>query len=307
MLGFTFFFYVCNGAISTNNIKTLMKTTKIIFALIVMLLCSTSCLAHDFEVDGIYYNIIYSSNTDKTVEVTYRGSNYHSYSNEYSGTVTIPESVSYNGTTYNVTSIEGFAFYECGLTSIEIPNSVTSIGSSAFYNCSKLTSVEIPNSVTSIGSSAFENCSRLTSVTIGNSVTSIDSKAFSGCYGLTSIIVDGENTTYDSRDNCNAIIETSFNALIVGCKSTIIPNSVTSIWNYAFDGCDGLTSIEIPNSVTSIGNYAFDDCDGLTSIEIPNSVTSIGNYAFYSCSGLTSVTIPNSVTSIGSAAFGSCI
>ncbi len=207
----------------------------------------------------------------------------------------------------SVTSIGQYVFYGCsGLTSIEIPNSVTSIGQYAFTGCSGLTSVEIPNSVTSIGQKAFQGCSGLTSVEIGNSVTSIGQHAFGGCTGLTSITVEEENTVFDSRNNCNAIIETATNILVLGCKNTVIPNSVTSIGQYAFSGCSGLTSIEIPNSVTSIGQYAFSGCSGLTSVEIGNSVTSIGNYAFQGCSGLTSVEIGNSVTSIGQCAFSGC-
>ena len=135
----------------------------------------------------------------------------NSYSNEYSGAVTIPESVTYSGSTYSVTSIGDKAFSGCSyLTSVEIPNSVTSIGDEAFYGCSYLTSVEIPNSVTSIGSSAFYNCSSLTSVEIPNSVTSIGNGAFEYCSSLTSVV---------------------------------IPNSVTSIGNSAFEGCSGLTSV----------------------------------------------------------------
>ena len=192
------------------------------------------------------------------------------------------------------------------VTHLVIPNSVTSIGDNAFYNCSGLTSVEIPNSVTTIGEYAFYYCSGLTSVVIGNSVTNIKYYAFNGCSALTSIKVEKGNKVYDSRDNCNAIIETSSNTLITGCQITIIPNSVTNIGNYAFSNCSGLTSVEIPNSVTSIGSQAFYNCSGLTSVEIPNSVTTIGSRAFYNCSGLTSVEIPNSVTTIGEYAFYYC-
>ena len=207
----------------------------------------------------------------------------------------------------SVTNIGNYAFWGCsGLTSISIPNSVTSIGISAFSDCSGLTSISIPNSVTSIGFSAFEGCNSLTSISIPNSVTSIGNGAFRGCSGLTSIKVESGNTVYDSRNNCNAIIKMYNDELIAGCKNTVIPNSVTSIGSYAFEGCSGLTSISIPNSVTSIRSSAFSNCSGLTSISIPNSVTSIGNYAFYYCSGLTSISIPNSVTSIGNDAFSGC-
>ena len=228
----------------------------------------------------------------------------------------------------SVTSIEEFAFYDCeglknvtignsvtsigdnafsccyGLTSVQIGNSVRNIGESAFHACKGLTSIVIPNSVTSIGNYAFAGCPSLESVVIGNSVTSIGGAAFSGCSGLTSVVVDGNNTKYDSRENCNAIIETETNTLILGCKNTEIPNSVTSIGSYAFYGCKRLTSIVIPNSVTSIGGSAFCWCKGLTSIVIPNSVTSIGDNAFSCCTGLTSVVIPSCVEKIHEYAFG---
>ena len=168
----------------------------------------------------------------------------------------------------SVTSIGVQAFSNCsGLTSVTIPNSVTSIGDSAFRYCSSLTSITIADGVTSIGGYAFSGCSGLTSVDIPDSVTSIGSGAFSGCSGLTSITVEQGNAVYHSAGNC--LIQTESKTLILGCQNSVIPNdgSVTSIGNYAFSGCSGLTSITIPSRVTSIVSYAFKNCSGLTSID----------------------------------------
>ena len=211
--------------------------------------------------------------------------------------ITIPNSV---------TTIEYDAFGYCeGLKSVIIGNSVTTIEYGAFYDCKGLTSIDIPNSVTTIGNSAFAYCNRLTNINIPSSVTSIGYTPFRGCSRLNSINVASGNTKYDSRNNCNAIIETTSNSLITGCQNTIIPNSVTSICDYAFYRCNQLTSATIPNSVITIGDYAFSE-SGLSSVTIPNSVTSIGNDAFRMCTGLRSVTIPNSVTFIGDEAFYCC-
>ena len=189
---------------------------------------------------------------------------------------------------------------------IVIGDGVTTIGNHAFTGCFGLTSVIIPNSVTSIGNRAFANCHGLTSIIIPSSVTNIDEEAFWDALNLTSIIVENGNNIYDSRDNCNAIIESASNTLIRGCKTTTIPENVTSIGNGAFIYCRGLTDIKIPNSITTIGDGAFAGCSGLTSITIPNSVKSIGESAFSNCSGITSVSIGNSVTSIGGSAFFGC-
>ena len=295
---------------------------------------------------------IYSGEIIIPESVEYKGSNYRVttiadsafYGHFDLTSVIIPNTVTYIGDD---------AFNSSGLTSVTIPNSITNIGRGTFYNCDDLTSINIPNSVTSIGYEAFRACKGLTSVTIPNSVTHIGYRAFCDCSVLTSIFipqsvtsigydvlgnctalteisVDEGNTKYDSRENSNALIETSSNTLISGCQTTIIPNSVTNIAFCAFENCHGLTSVTIPNSVTSIGygafifcrgvtsvtigsgvtsigSYAFSGCSGLTSVTIPNSVTSIGDWAFWVCDGLTSVTIPNSVTRIGDYAFNACL
>ena len=167
-------------------------------------------------------------------------------------------------------------FKDYGIKTVTIGDGITSIGDYAFYSCRGLTELTLPNSVTSIGNP--------------NSVTSIGNSAFGGCSGLEKITVDGGNKRYDSRDNCNSIIETGTNTLIVGCKNSVIPNSVTSIGDGAFRGCSGLTELILPNSVTSIGEYAFYYCSELTELILPDSVTSIGNGAFGGCSGLVKIT-----------------
>ena len=221
------------------------KTVKSILAMAIVALLPFAATAYDFEINGIYYNIVSSS--DKTAELTYKDANYASYS----GDVTIPSTVTYSGTTYTVISIGDETFFSCkDLKGVTIPSTVTSIGGGAFFGCSGLASVNIPNSVTSIGGGAFDGCSGLTYVTIPNSVTSIGMGAFQDFSGLTSIT---------------------------------IPNSVPFIDSYTFSSCSGLASITIPNSVIEVGKFAFNQGLSLCYVEIGENVSKIDSSVFRDC------------------------
>ena len=311
-----------------------MNRTKLSLLLIVfMSMISTKLFAHDIEVkndDGVTIYYLWNDNKTELI-VSFRGEWYPEiYTDRYSGHITIPESVEYNGSTYTVTSIGKYAFYSCSsLTSVTIPNSVMSIGQFAFFACKDLSAVTIGNSVTSIGDDAFSECSSLTSITIPNSMTCIGDRAFRSCSSLTSITVS----------NGLASIGRYTFSFCTNLASIIIPNSVMTIGDAAFDKCSSITSITIPSSVTSIGYNIFSRCSSLTSIKvdeentaydsrnncnaiietanntlisgcmntvIPNSVTNIGKRAFSGCDKLNSVTIPSSVTSIGFDAFRDC-
>lgn len=281
---------------------------KLLFFMVTMLMPMMAS-ADAVEINGIYYNLI---SKGKIAEVT-KSPNY------YTGSITIPSSVTYNEDEYDVKYVGKEAFANCtglttvtipnsvidigvtafigctGLNSITIPNSVTSIGESAFAGCTSLVSIEIPESVTTLGWSAFWGCTSLTSVTIPNSITYLGS-TFGGCTGLTSVTIPSSVTTIDGYTfyQCN------------GLKSIELPKSVTSIGIHAFDGCKNLTSVNIPDNVKSIDERAFFECEGLTFIDIPNSVITIGTEAFGRCTGLTSITIPNSVVKIEAYAFSGC-
>ena len=334
--------------------KQLFRLSILLLALILPVTAS----AYSFEVDGIYYE----DWGDYCVAVV-------SGDNQYTGDVTIPETVTYDGTTYSVNWIGDYAFYYCsGLTSIDIPNSVTGISSYAFYECSGLTSFDIPDSVTTIGSYAFYNCSGLTSATIGISVQSIGNFAFQGCTSLATLNFNAvscsnfsSTTSYRPFNNLNIstinigdsvqLIPAYFANGLVGLTNVTIGKSVTGMGSNAFSGCSGITDLiwnakncrsngnmptsnivhvtigdevetipnnfaneskitefSIPNSVTSIGNYAFNNCSGLSgNLTIPDNVISIGSSAFSNCSGLSGdLIIPDMVTTIGSSAFYNC-
>ena len=323
---------------------------------------------YEYEGQTLTYTVIdEDAKTCKTMDGYY--DLYQKPGNNVSGTLVIPSVAKDGDIEYAVTAIGEKAFYNCsGLKSVTIPESVIEIGESAFSDCYSLTSVIIPNSVNSIGNSAFYSCAGLTSVTIPNSVNSIGNGAFRRCSGLTSVIIpesvteignyvftdclglkksaypSGLNNPFSRGRSIQypregAIIEDGF---VYGPEKKtiyfaplslegeyIIPESVTSIGQYAFSKCSrpisvtipgsfteigyrafaefsGLTSVTIPESVMEIGSSAFYGCYGLTSMTIPNSVTKIDEDAFYGCSGLSSVTIPNSVNSIGSSAFYGC-
>ena len=252
----------------------------------------------DFGADGIYYRIT----SDSTVIVSLNDTYDYDYTEPfgwelnsvgpYAGDVIIPPTVEYDGITYTVEGIDNYAFINCALASITLPNTLKTICNRAFLHAT------------------IESGS----IFIPASVTTIEDGAFADCYNL-NVQVDENNPVYDSRDNCNAIIETATNTLVVGFNSTTIPPTVTAIANDAFagdaysgfgyyTGCS-FTDLIIPNSVKTIGNRAFYYCSNLQNITLSDELTSIGDWAFFMC-GLKHVTIPNNVTTIGNGAFSYC-
>ena len=305
--------------------KKIIQTSFLLMAL----LLPATALAYDFEVNGIYYNFF-----GNTVSVT-----HGNIDNSYSGAVSIPNSVTYGGRTYSVSTIGDDAFRNCSsLTSVNMGNSVMNIGNYAFGNCSGLTrvslsvylnligqgafsgcyslsNVNIPNSVTYIGEYAFEDCGSLTSVNIPNSLTKIYDFTFYGCTSLKQITIPKSITSIGfyafGHGGLTDLIWNARNCTIHSDMGTstiervTIGDEVTVLPNNFVSGSK-ITSVNIPNSVKEIGWQAFSGCRCLSSITLPNSLISIGDFAFYECCALANVTIPNTVSSIGSCAFYAC-
>lgn len=238
--------------------------------LFLMALLPLSANADAVEIDGIWYNLVSKA---KTAEVT-RNPLIETSIGCYSGSISIPSTVTHESIEYDVRAIGNSAFSYCQeLTSISIPSSITIIGNSAFYCCSELTSVIIPNSVTSIGEAAFQGCWSMNSLTLSNNITTIENNTFQWCIGLLSIS---------------------------------IPDGVINIGDYAFEGCSTMTSIDLPNSITNMGARSFSGCVSLKSISLPNTITNIAAESFSYCSGLSSINIPSNVTDIPDKAFQNC-
>ncbi len=248
--------------------------------LITSLLISINVLAFDFESDGIYYNI----NGDN-VAVT------RNNDARYAGDVVIPSSVTFDNKTYQVTEVADYTFsYSYELTSVTLPEGVTKIGNFAFMYSDALTSVTIPASITQIGSDAFDQCNELSNVYITDLTKWLEIDFESFCSNPI------YPYTYGAKLFLNGDLLTTIE----------IPNGITEIKQYAFNGYESMSSLTIPNSVTTIGYAAFQLCSGLTSITIPESVTSIGAIAFLFCDNLTNVTLPSNITTIESGVFCGC-
>lgn len=254
-----------------------MKTNLLI--VLFLLLTQVVSAANEVLINGIYY-LLDSSKKEAEVTKGPNSENVSGYLDDtsltyYTNTVTVPQSVTYNGVTYKVTSI----------------------GRGAFAVNRRLKKVNLPESLVSIQPGAFAWCDDLQSIYIPKSVEDIEYAAFEGCIGLNSVVVDKDNKNYDSRDNCNGIIETEGNELIFGNQNTKIPNSVTRIGEWAFAGQSLLTTVDIPSSVTSLGSHAFSE-SGLKSMEMPNSIIGLGVNVFMNCRAMETLVFSESLETI---------
>ena len=241
-----------------------------------LLLCSSTIYAFDFESEGVFYNI--HSHEKKSAKVTHAGNS----AEHYCGQVVIPATVTHQGITYNVTGIEPETFWVCTeLTAITLPGSVEIIDSYTFYNCTALAEIVVSKGTTAIGTAAFSECTKLTSITLPESIKAIAADAFSGCTSLTSITLPNE------LENIDAFT-------FKGCTelATItLPKNLNNIGDAAFFGCTKLKSITLPKELATIGSSAFEGCTALTKITIPANTTTIEKHAFNGCSALTEIVV----------------
>ena len=295
-----------------------------IFLILLLISCELS-YASGTKINGIWYNL---DSSKKTASVTYRGDYYRNYPDEYHGNVIIPSSIVYDGKTYTVTSIGDYAFYLSPLTSITIPNSVTSIGLEAFAGCASLTSIDLPKSITEINTYVFNSCTSLTSICIPENVTVIGSDLFLNCSSLTSITWNVKGLAHDIEEGYRP-----FRSIGKQITSFTFGENVERIPSCLCFGMSQLTSITIPKNVTIVGHRAFEGCSDLTSIvwnaqrgsdcsssidpfkNIRNQITSftfgeeVDIIPIGLCSNmtnLTSITIPNRASTIRKDAFSGC-
>lgn len=276
--------------------------TKNLLLILSLLVFSFNANAQDISLtnnvgDTIYYNIT-SNVLPYTVEVTYKGSSYMAYPNEYMGSIQIPSSITYNGITYSVTSIGEYAFGLCSaLSSVNLPNSITSINDQAFFECEALTSINLHDYITSIGDFAFFGCIQLTTVNIPNTLISISHGVFKNT-GLTTVNIPNSVRQIGAGAfwNCSQLV------------SVNIPDSVSSIGSYAFSGCSSLSSpIVLPIVLAKIEDRTFENCSSIPYIQLGKNTNSIGAYAFYNCNSLDTIIFPNNIDTIASNAFGYCL
>ncbi len=272
-----------------------MKKNYLVRALaaVTVLLSPVCANAYDAEINGIYYNFLSRSKVAKVVNDKWTAGDSYGSTASYTGAVEIPASVEYEGTTYAVTGIEEYAFYQSKVTSVTLPETITTIGKRAFTGCKSLNALTLPSGVTSIGDYAFNGCTSLSAMVIPEGVTTIGESTFRGCTILASVTLPEGITSIGKYAfyECKALAA-------IG-----IPSTVTSIGEYAFYQCDALTSAVVPEGVTAIGQYTFASCDNLTSVILPETVTSIGQYAFDGCTNLASANLPSKLTGIGTGAF----
>lgn len=253
------------------------------------LLGTMAVQAYDFEVDGIYYNVL--SLDDMTCEVTYKEERGGDYSFPYAGIIHVPETVTYSGRTFTVTAIGEYAFYSCeNLVEVTLPGTIISIGAYAFYDCTGLAEIMLPTNVTTIEEATFARCTSLSKVTLSPTTVTIEDSSFENCASLAEINISSTHITNIGQyafENCTNLVEMT------------LPSTITNIGISAFASCTNLIEIYLPPTITDIGDRAFAGCESLKTVAIPTSLNGLANELFYGCSSLKKIIIPHNVSKIG--------